>query len=289
MISVVIPLYNKEKSISNTLLSVLDQSYRDFEIIVIDDGSTDDGAKKVESLNSTKIRLYKRKNEGVSSARNFGVYKAKGEWIFFLDADDTISKDCLYYFSQLINNQPNIQVFVSNYYMKKGRIFKRHSLFMKNGVLTNNFRSWFWDTLSPCQGAVMYNKNVLLAHPYPINLKRWEDAAMFFEIMKNYKIYTTKRPLFTYILDNSSASHGCNNIKNDYVGNLDICNNSFWERMCKMVLYYQGKKIYPKEIDNIYGKHFFKDRDIFIYNIFYVIKLFLRVISKVYNTIHKTK
>ncbi|MBT8256619.1 MAG: glycosyltransferase family 2 protein, partial [Bacteroidia bacterium] len=88
MFSVVIPLYNKEAFISTTIRSVLDQSFQDFELLVIDDGSTDDSHKIVQEFNDSRIRLKSIKNSGVSVARNFGVEKSKYDWIAFLDADD---------------------------------------------------------------------------------------------------------------------------------------------------------------------------------------------------------
>ncbi|MCQ2075925.1 MAG: glycosyltransferase family 2 protein [Bacteroidaceae bacterium] len=90
MISVVIPLYNKERSIRMTLDSVLKQTYRDFEVVVVDDGSTDKGASVVKEYtrNDSRIRLVGKANGGVSSARNEGIRQAKNELIAFLDADD---------------------------------------------------------------------------------------------------------------------------------------------------------------------------------------------------------
>lgn len=90
MVSIIIPLYNKEFAIEQTLCSVIKQTYRDFEIIVSDDGSTDRSASIVKELakKDKRIRYYKKENGGVSSARNFGLSKANGEWIIFLDADD---------------------------------------------------------------------------------------------------------------------------------------------------------------------------------------------------------
>ncbi|MDR7376893.1 hypothetical protein J2X19_001551 [Rhodoferax ferrireducens] len=88
--SVLIPLYNKQACVGLTLQSVLAQTFTDFEILVVDDGSTDDGSKVVEFIarNDGRIRLIQQKNAGVSAARNLGISEAKGEWIAFLDADD---------------------------------------------------------------------------------------------------------------------------------------------------------------------------------------------------------
>ena len=87
-VSVVIPLYNKEPYITRALNSVLNQTFRDFEVIVVDDGSTDNGAEIVQGFNDRRIHLIHQENKGVSTARNRGIDAAQGELIAFLDADD---------------------------------------------------------------------------------------------------------------------------------------------------------------------------------------------------------
>lgn len=87
-VSVVIPLYNKEPHIARALNSVLNQTHQDFEIIVIDDGSTDEGAEVVRGFRDPRIQLIQQENKGVSAARNLGIEAARAELIAFLDADD---------------------------------------------------------------------------------------------------------------------------------------------------------------------------------------------------------
>lgn len=111
MISVVIPLYNKEKSIVSTIESVLSQTYKDWELVVVDDGSTDNSVAVIESIipsfHHSSIRLFSKPNGGVSSARNFGVEKSSGEYIAFLDGDDIWEPTYLEEAAQLIHDYPN--------------------------------------------------------------------------------------------------------------------------------------------------------------------------------------
>lgn len=86
--SVVIPLYNKEKYIQNTLKSVLNQSFQDFEIVIVNDGSTDQSEQKLFEITDTRIRYFKTENKGVSAARNFAIQQSSGKFICLLDADD---------------------------------------------------------------------------------------------------------------------------------------------------------------------------------------------------------
>ena len=96
MISVIIPLYNKAHTIVNTLNTVMNQSYKDFEVIIINDGSTDNGVEIINrSFNDNRIKVINQKNSGVSAARNNGVKYSSGEWVVFLDADDEWLPDFL--------------------------------------------------------------------------------------------------------------------------------------------------------------------------------------------------
>lgn len=93
MISIIIPLYNKEHYILDTINSVFCQTNKDWECVIVDDGSTDRGPELVKNIHDSRIKYLKKKNGGVSSARNFGVSKAMGEWILYLDADDTLKSN----------------------------------------------------------------------------------------------------------------------------------------------------------------------------------------------------
>jgi len=113
--SIVISLYNKADYIENTLKSVLNQTFADYEIIVINDGSTDDSVTKVLGFNDSRIQLYNQENQGASAARNLGIEKAKYEYIAFLDADDLWKINHLEILNALIQNFPNVGIFASRY------------------------------------------------------------------------------------------------------------------------------------------------------------------------------
>ena len=115
MISVVIPLYNKEQSISQTLDSVIRQTYSDFEIVVVDDGSTDGSADVVNGFDDKRIRLISKKNGGVSSARNKGILSAKGDYIAFLDGDDIWDETYLETLHNLIEKYPDAALYGIGY------------------------------------------------------------------------------------------------------------------------------------------------------------------------------
>ncbi len=95
MISVIIPIYNAELYLRRCIDSVLDSTYRDFELILIDDGSTDGSLQICKQYIDDRIKLIVQKNQGVSAARNRGLDECSGEWVVFVDADDVISRGYL--------------------------------------------------------------------------------------------------------------------------------------------------------------------------------------------------
>ena len=106
-VSVIIPTYNRADTVIKTIESVLCQSFGDFELIVVDDGSTDDTASVVVGLNDARIRYVYQENSGVSSARNLGLAKAAGEFVCFLDSDDLWPDNFLEVMMGELNQNPD--------------------------------------------------------------------------------------------------------------------------------------------------------------------------------------
>lgn len=114
-ISVIIPLYNKKDSILETIKSALNQKFDDYEVIVIDDGSTDCSASLIETIDSEKLKIYRKENTGVSDTRNFGITKAQGDYIAFLDADDLWDSLYLERLHAMIQAAPACGMFAQNF------------------------------------------------------------------------------------------------------------------------------------------------------------------------------
>lgn len=113
--SIVIPLYNKQNCIRETLRSVFNQSYTDFEVLVVDDGSTDGSLDVVKEFNDERLRIIEKPNSGVSATRNEGIRAAANEWIAFLDADDIWTSFHLETLVKVHNQHPKAEVLCSNY------------------------------------------------------------------------------------------------------------------------------------------------------------------------------
>jgi len=117
MISVVIPLYNKENSVRATLESVRAQSYQDWECIVVDDGSTDKSREVAEQfkIEDFRFKILSQANAGVSAARNAGIMAAKGEYVAFLDGDDLWAPNYLDILAALIADYPDVGLYSIGY------------------------------------------------------------------------------------------------------------------------------------------------------------------------------
>ncbi|MFT5848047.1 MAG: glycosyltransferase involved in cell wall biosynthesis [Psychroserpens sp.] len=143
--SVVIPLYNKALDITNTVTSVLDQTFTNFEVIIVNDGSTDDSLSKVQSFNDTRVTVFTTENKGVSHARNFGIKKSSSEFITFLDGDDLWKPHHLEDLKVLFESYPDCGMYCKAYEKIKEKtiIDSQYKDLPKNkkwkGVITDYF------------------------------------------------------------------------------------------------------------------------------------------------------
>ncbi|MCL9805619.1 glycosyltransferase family 2 protein [Flavobacterium amniphilum] len=136
--SIVIPLYNKENHIGETLKSALSQTFNDFEIVIVNDGSTDNSIEKVKAFDDPRIKLFTQQNSGAAAARNLGIQQANSKLIAFLDADDIWFENHLEELSRLQKNFPGCGMYCSRYYIRtsKNSTFKMSYI----NSITENFR-----------------------------------------------------------------------------------------------------------------------------------------------------
>ncbi len=147
LVSIIIALYNAEAYIAETLQSVKNQTWESIEIIVVNDGSTDGSAAVVESLKIPNLTLYDRENMGQCAASNFGIGKAKGGLIKFLDADDVLSQNCIENMVLKYRENPNRLVFGEWQYFAKSI---DHSKKSSNSEFRDyeNSIDWYLDVLN---------------------------------------------------------------------------------------------------------------------------------------------
>lgn len=253
MITVVIPLYNKESSILTTLRSVLFQSFREIEVVIVDDGSTDKSVALVKEIQDRRIRIVSQQNAGPSAARNRGVREAKYEWIIFLDADDIMLPDSLSHFVSLVQAYPDITLFCGNHYTDTGNNEPwLYSYRYKDGVIKNNFRAWAFRRCGVRAGTGMFRKELLLENPFDESLRRYEDSEVLFRIMKVCKIYQTKMPTVLYNCRTLGASVDVSNFSKDFLGHLNLHSKTFYERIVMFQLFNQARRDYPEQSFYVY-------------------------------------
>ena len=251
MISVVIPLYNKEASIAQSLKSVLSQEYDDFEVVIVDDGSTDGSVGVVEAINNPRIRLIKQENGGPSKARNTGVKNAKGEWILFLDADDELEPDALEYFANLIRKFSDFKFFCAPFYDSIGG-HKSLSFQYIDGIVKDPFYEFCIRRVMPRTGSFICSRGLCLAEPFNDSIRRYEDFEWLFRIYKRTNIYSASKPVLTTNVDFNAASHARSDIKEDFMGHLNFRHKSFSEKMALYFLYLSERDYYPNQCHKLY-------------------------------------
>lgn len=284
MISIIIPLYNKEKEIGRTLLSVLSQTMSDYEVIVVNDGSTDGGVAIVQQFSDNRIRLITQENGGPSKARNSGMDKASGEWLLILDADDELEPDALKTFDYLIKKYPNERCFACNFYMSSNSVKKIYSPFYSEKIIKHPIWAWDFHMLCPRAGAALFHKSVTTAYHFDNNLHRYEDAEWLFRIMHNYSFVRYPVPILSYNLDSVEASGRRKDIKEDYLGHLNFTENSIGEKLANYQLYCQARRLYPEECSTIYYELSWQDK-IILCCLFYITNIyskFLRLYTKLF-------
>lgn len=200
MISVVIPLYNKEQSIASTLQTVLNQTYQDFEIVIVNDGSTDHSVEEITKVLDPRIRLIHQENAGVSAARNRGIEEAKGEYIAFLDADDEWKSDYLKTQYELTQKYPECSVFACNYEFKDSQgkvtptIIRKIPFKGEDGILSNYFEVASCSHPPICSITIMVKKNAIQSiGGFPIGVKSGEDLLTWARLAVNGEIAYNKQ------------------------------------------------------------------------------------------------
>ncbi|MGL5235573.1 MAG: glycosyltransferase family 2 protein [Empedobacter falsenii] len=197
MISIVIPLYNKELYIKKTLEIVLSQTYQNFEIIIIDDGSTDNGPTIVKSFLDERIKLISKTNGGVSSARNLGIKNSSFEYIAFLDADDIWLNNHLEEINKLINDYGHeADVFTTNFakkYKNGNIVINRTDI--ERGIINDYFEKVLKKGVIHTSCVCIRKKALLNINGFNNNISRGEDLDVWMRLNRIYK--TAYSPMVT--------------------------------------------------------------------------------------------
>ena len=220
-ISIIVPVYNVGKYVEKTILSVLNQTYKDFELIIIDDGSTDESGEICDRLtcNDNRVKVIHQKNAGVSVARNVGMAEATGEWITFLDGDDYLDEN---YLDEMYKGTKtgDYQIVLCSYYYVNDEKVGAYSFFNENRFFSKKDRELLIKTALgeelPKDRKVTTGGPVLklFKREYLINngfhfvpgLKKTQDVIFMIDCYSKIdSMYYLDKPLYYYVKRNDSA------------------------------------------------------------------------------------
>lgn len=215
LFSIIIPLYNKEKYVERAIKSILNQTYQNFEIIIVNDGSTDNSEKIANAVIDQRITLVRQENQGVSAARNKGVQFAKSNLLAFLDADDVWENTFLENANKLVNQFPEAAIYGLNNFFEypNGKIVyeKYDWLFegKETGIIENYFELFLKIGKSPFSNSnYCVKKNIFRAEGgYKVGVKLTEDCDFWCRVALKHDIAYTKIPLATYYLGTLGSTH----------------------------------------------------------------------------------
>lgn len=205
-VSIIVPIYNEEKNLKKCIESLINQTYKNLEIILINDGSTDNSKKVIDSYKDKRIVAIHKKNTGIGDTRNTGINKSTGEYIMFVDSDDYIELNCVEILLKNLNEN-KADLAISNYYLDTPS--KTYEINLKNIKTTSikededllckiNLSPWI----------KLYKKDLLInnSNRFPINLK-YEDVPFVVEaIIKARKISFTPEYLYHYVIKKSGET-----------------------------------------------------------------------------------
>lgn len=214
LFSVIIPCYNVENYIARTINSVLDQTFNDFEIILVNDGSVDNTGKILDEYlkKDTRIKVIHQKNKGVSEARNTGIREAKGEYIYFLDGDDIINENLLLKADEIFKTQ-EVSYISFGYKMiyEDGKLKKdycnpnyNNQIFLSKEFLT----LFFYKKINQHICSFIVEKNIIKKNFLKFNpqLIRGEDLDFQVRILlNNFNVFYISFPYFKYCMRKGSA------------------------------------------------------------------------------------
>lgn len=210
-ISIIIPIYNSEKYLTHCLDSILKQTYQDFEVILVNDGSTDNSAKICDNYTITdaRFKVIHKQNQGVSIARNTGISYAKGEYISFIDSDDWIEND---YLKNMINIATSSADLIVSGVIYDYSIENHKTKTVKDNIFnicdSNFFHELVKSRLLFGPVAKLYKTDIIKSKKikFPEDISYGEDRLFNYEYLKYVtKIATINSCNYHYIMHNSGS------------------------------------------------------------------------------------
>ncbi|MBR2712097.1 MAG: glycosyltransferase [Bacilli bacterium] len=221
-LSIIIPNYNNGKFLRRCIDSILGQSFRDFELIVVDDGSTDDSKKIINSYNDKRIKTVFQYNQNASIARNRGIEISKGELIYFIDSDDELfDKDTL---SKIVDDIGSSDLLLGNYSIINEKDYLLEEYLIKNDNVISTNSVYDYCLISPVPSNKLYRKDLILKNNiYFDNVRIGQDLNFYLKYLSVCKsIKLVDYNIYKYRILESSMSRSDNlnffDIYNSFLG-----------------------------------------------------------------------
>ncbi|WP_169303111.1 glycosyltransferase family 2 protein [Thalassotalea mangrovi] len=216
LISVIMPVYNAQAYVKEAVFSILEQSFTDFEVIIVDDGSTDASGRILADIarQDSRIHLYSRTNHGLISSLNFALDKARGQYLARMDADDVSTPQRLQQQLQFLQQHPDIAVLGTGYvYIDQHghRLGKRHTCMYHDDIVASFF---FGNPIA--HPSVMVNRR-LLRQPlnYEADYIGAEDFQLWLRLSQQVRFANLPEPLLYYRLSGQSHSDHLQQVQRD--------------------------------------------------------------------------
>ena len=201
LVSVIIPTYNRAHLIKRSTMSVLNQTYSNLELIIVDDGSTDNTEEVVKSIDDNRVIYIKQSNQGACAARNNGIDHAKGEFIAFHDSDDVWHEDKLEKQIKCLRETGADMVYCHVFYVKNSK----ERILSKSRICNDGFLNMRLPLgISP--QTFLGTKSIFNDEKFDVSMPRYQDFELILRLQKKYKIYCMKGPYVDYYLQNDSIS-----------------------------------------------------------------------------------
>lgn len=278
--SIIIPLYNKERTIINTIQSVLQQNYDSIEVVIVDDGSTDNSCNLVQTIKDERVKLYRKANGGPSSARNYGILQAKGKWILFLDADDTLLEDSLSNINLILTQNCSIEILACNFCVKTDKARVKQYGNIKEGYVKDCYKEYVLGRLSLRTGAALFKTDVLKRVRFDERYHRYEDLEFILNIFDSYKVYRTNLTILEYDTTEIAASKPCNNPQEDYITHLTMTKKPLYRGLMVYCLYRECVALYPDTVCQVYNRTEF---DLIRFRVMFFILRIYRRLKRIIN------
>jgi len=248
-ISIIVPIYNSSKYLQRCLNSIINQTFKNFEIIAIDDGSSDNSLDILKQLQQQdkRINIYACKHQGVSATRNYGIKLAKSKIISFVDSDDTIKPDMLeqMYLKMLSSVDIDIVFTRTNYINTDGEVYKTSNVLAENK--SNYLSNMISGKIASSLPAGIYKKELFIKNKIlcPVG-KYFEDVTIMYRLVYKAKdIMIIQKPMYNYYNNQKSIT---NSLSKKHLQDLFWCINDLEGFLTKHDLWVKYSSEYIEKI-----------------------------------------